>query len=152
MSQGDATYQLSKLYTFQFQRRRNLKFAVFVSIFQLVTPGTGSVLTPGALYVQTWLRSTRRCYIQNIKALGLPISEKNFEICLLCSYGPTCDSQGRTSPVPNGIIWTNLEEVHKELLHKNIKALGLWVLERKNYKTFVLCSYFQLVNPRPGHF
>ena len=51
--QGDATYQMSKLHAFQFQRRI-LKFAVFVSMFQLVTPGAGSVLTPGASYVRTW--------------------------------------------------------------------------------------------------
>ena len=41
--QGDATYQKSKLYLFQFQRRRILVF--FVPMFQLVTPGQGSVLT-----------------------------------------------------------------------------------------------------------
>ena len=46
--QGDATYKISKSCAFQFQRRRILKFAVFVSMFQHVTPGTGSVLTPGA--------------------------------------------------------------------------------------------------------
>ena len=43
--QGDATYQKSKLYPFQFQRRRILKL-VFVPMFKLVTPGVGSVLTP----------------------------------------------------------------------------------------------------------
>ena len=32
-----------------------------------------------------------RCYIPNIKALGLLVSEKNFEIFFLCSYVPTCD-------------------------------------------------------------
>ena len=52
--QGDATYQISKLYFFQFQRGRILKFAVFVSMFHIVTPGAGSVLTPGASYEQTW--------------------------------------------------------------------------------------------------
>ena len=69
-------------------------------MFQLVTPSARSVLTPRAPYEQFWLRSARRCYIQNIKALGLPISEKkDFETCLLCSYGRTCDPQGsRTIP------------------------------------------------------
>ena len=36
--QADATYQISKLYPFQFQRRRILKLVFFVPIFQLVTP------------------------------------------------------------------------------------------------------------------
>ena len=44
--QGDATYQKSKLYPFQFQRRRILKLVFFLPMFQLVTPGVGSVLTP----------------------------------------------------------------------------------------------------------
>ena len=44
--QGYATYQKSKLYPFQFQRRRILKLVFFVPMFQLVTPGMGSVLNP----------------------------------------------------------------------------------------------------------
>ena len=77
--------------------------------FQLVTPGAGPVLTPEASNEQTWLRSTRRCYTKNIKALGLPLSEKkNSEICLLCSYAPTCEPQGRTSPDPRGIVVNKL--------------------------------------------
>ena len=39
--QGDATYQTSNLYPFQFQRRRILKLVFFVPMFQLVTPGVG---------------------------------------------------------------------------------------------------------------
>ena len=42
--QGDTTYQISKLYPFQ--RRRILNLIFFVPMFQLVTPGVGSVLTP----------------------------------------------------------------------------------------------------------
>ena len=48
--QGDATYQKSKLYPFQFQRRKILKLVFFVPMFQLVTPGVGSVLTPKESY------------------------------------------------------------------------------------------------------
>ena len=48
--QGDATYQKSKLYPFQFQRRRILKLVFFVPIIQLVTPEMGSVLTPKESY------------------------------------------------------------------------------------------------------
>ena len=44
--QGDATYQKSMLYPFQFQRRRILKLVFFLPMFQLVTPGVGSLLTP----------------------------------------------------------------------------------------------------------
>ena len=48
--QEDATYRKSKLYLFQFQRRRILKLVFFVPMFQLVTLGVGSVLTPKGSY------------------------------------------------------------------------------------------------------
>ena len=48
--QGDATYQKSKLYPFQFQRRRILKLVFFFPMFQLVIPVVGSVLTPKESY------------------------------------------------------------------------------------------------------
>ena len=51
--QGDATYKISNLYAFQFQRKRILKIGFFVPMFWLVTPGAGLVLTPGASYEQT---------------------------------------------------------------------------------------------------
>ena len=43
---GDATYQTSKLYPFQFQRRRILKLVFFVPMFQLVTPQGGVSFDP----------------------------------------------------------------------------------------------------------
>ena len=52
--QRDDKYQISKLLSFQFQRRRILKLVFFVPMFKLVTPGAGPVLTPGAFYEQTW--------------------------------------------------------------------------------------------------
>ena len=53
--QGDAKSQISKLYAFQFLRRRILKMGFFVPMFQLVTPtGVGPILTPGASPKQPW--------------------------------------------------------------------------------------------------
>ena len=52
--QGDAAYQKSKLYPYQFQRRRILKLVFFVPMFQLVTPGVGSVLTQKESYEYNW--------------------------------------------------------------------------------------------------
>ena len=120
-------------------------------MFQHVTPGTRSVLTPGASYEQHWYRSTRRCYIPNIKAVGLPHSEKKkFEICLLCSYAPTCDPRAR----PVLTLGASYEQTWKRSTRRyfiqNIKALGHPVSEKKNYEIFVLCSYVQLVTPRAG--
>ena len=44
------------------------------------------------------------------------------EICLLCSYAPSRDPQGRISPDPRGIIWTNMAEVHKEMLRTKYQS------------------------------
>ena len=88
-----------------------------------MTPGAGSVLTPGAFYEQTWYRSTRRCHIQNIKSLRLSVSEKkNFEDWLLCSYAPTCDPRGMTGFDPRGIKWTNLVKVQKEMIYTKYQS------------------------------
>ena len=51
--QGDAAYQISKLYAFHFQRKGILKFFYFVWIFELLTPGAGPLLIPGASYQET---------------------------------------------------------------------------------------------------
>ena len=50
----DATYQISKLYAYQFQRRTILKFSFFVLISQFVIPQAGPILIPGASFEQTW--------------------------------------------------------------------------------------------------
>ena len=52
--QGDAKNQISKVYTFQFQRKRILKMGFFVPMSQLVTHWLGPILTLGASYQQTW--------------------------------------------------------------------------------------------------
>ena len=64
---GNATYQISKFHAFQFQSGTILELVCFVPIFHPVTPGAGPILTQEASYKQTWQRSTRRCYILNIK-------------------------------------------------------------------------------------
>ena len=58
----------------------------------------------GASYEQTCLSCTKKCYITNIKVQCLPVSEReNFEVGLLCSYLPSCDSRGGASFNPRGI-------------------------------------------------
>ena len=55
------------------------KFFMFfpiVSLWELMTPGAGPFLTPGAWLAGFIKRTTTYCYIQNMKALGLVVSEK----------------------------------------------------------------------------
>ena len=114
--QGDATYRKSKLYLFQFQRRRILKLVFFVPMFQLVTQVMGSVLTPKNIWIKL-IKVHKGMIKPNIIALILPVSEKmNFEVGFLCSYVPTCDPPGEASFDPISIILTNLVDVHREML------------------------------------
>ena len=61
--------------------------------------------------------------MHNIKAPILPVSEKkNFEVGFPCSYVPTCDPRGWSNLDPRSIIWTNLVEVHKEMLKSKYQS------------------------------
>ena len=53
-------------------------FYVFliVSLWELMTPGAGPVWIPGAWLAGFIKRNTIHCYVQNMKALGLVVSEK----------------------------------------------------------------------------
>ena len=46
-----------------------------------MTPGVGPFLTPGAWLAGFIKRTTTYCYIQNMKALGLVVSEKKIFLC-----------------------------------------------------------------------
>ena len=120
---------------------------------QLVNPRTGPVLTIGASYEKTWQRSTRRCYIQNIKALSLPVSEKkNYETFVLCSCVQLVIPQGRANFDPRGIIWTNLVEVHKEMLYTKYQSSSPSSFKEEkfwNFHSLFLC--FNSWAPGQGH-
>ena len=94
--QGDATYQKSMVYPFQFLRRRILKLVFFLPMFQLVTPGITQRNHMNKI--------NKGPQILNIKAVILQVSEKNFEVGFLCSYVSTCDPWGRASFDPTNII------------------------------------------------
>ena len=58
---------------------RDFIFYVFpiVSLCELMTPGVGTFLTPGTWLAGCIKRTTKRCYTQNMQALGLVVL-KNF--------------------------------------------------------------------------
>jgi len=50
-------------------------------------PKAGSILTPGTYFKHLWWRTSRWCYIPNMKALSLVVSEKKiFESCIFKIY------------------------------------------------------------------
>ena len=111
MSTGSCLKPISKLYTFQFQRKRILKMGFFIPMFQLVTHGLGPILILGASYEQ--IRSTRRCYIPNIKALALTVWDKKiFKNFLLHLYEKSENQQQRTYFLSRAMILSILVEGH----------------------------------------
>ena len=61
-----------------------------VSLWELMNPGTGTFLTPGPWLAGFIKTTTTHCYIQNMKALGLVVSEKKFffNVFLMTPPGP----------------------------------------------------------------
>ena len=85
------------------------------------------------------------------QALILAVSEKkNFEVGFLCSYVPTCDPMGGASFDPMCIIWTNLVEVHKEMLNTKYQSSTPFSSEEQNFEDGILCSNVQTCDPRGG--
>ena len=109
------------------------------------------------------------CYISNIQALCLPVSEKkNFEVFIPCSYVQTYD------PLRRGKFWAKGHHMNKlgrgalgpQGHHKNklgslvestircyipnIKALCHPISEKKNFEDSLLCSYVLTCDPRDG--
>ena len=103
----------------------------FVCLQELMTPWVGPFLTPGAWLAGFIKRTTILCYIQNMKALGLVVSEKNF---LCFSY----DALGAWP------VWT-----------PGARSAGkLWALlfwrRRFFFYIFQIVSLWQLMTPMAG--
>ena len=72
-----------------------------------------------------------------MKALGLPVYEKNFEFCLLCSQVQTCDPWG-VGKGPQGDVAYQISKFYAfQFQRRRILKMGFFVLT------------FQLVNPPP---
>ena len=78
----------------------------------------GSFLTPGAWLAGFIKRTTIHCYIQNMKALGLVVSEKMF-LCFShdAPLGGACMD-------PRGMVGRIYKEDHYILLHTKYESSG----------------------------
>ena len=87
-----------------------------VSLWELMTPG--AFLTQGAWLAGFLKRTTIHCYIQNMKALGLVVSEKKIFLCFshdIPRVGPVWTPGARLA----GFI-----EDHYTLLHTKYESSG----------------------------
>ena len=82
---GDATYQISRPMPCG-SRQEDFFMLLYISLCKTCALRVGSILTSEAKFEQTWQGSTRCCYIPNIKALGLSVSDKKiFKVFLLAA-------------------------------------------------------------------
>ena len=111
---------------------KKIFFYVFpiVSLWELMTPGAGPILTPGPWLAGFIKRTTIHCYTQNMKALGLVVSEK--KIFLFFPHDAP-----RAGPVwtPGAWLAGFMKRTTRHCYTQNMKALGLVVSE----KIFILC-------------
>ena len=100
-----------------------------------MTSGVGPFLTPG-----TWLagfikKTTIHCYIQNMKALGLVVSEKNIVLCF-SHEAPGAGPVGTPGARLAGFIKRTIIHCYTQ----NMKALGLVVSKKKIFLCFSHCK------------
>ena len=108
-----------------------------------MTPGVGPFLTPGACLAGFIKRTTTYCYIHNMKALGLVVSEKKIFLCF------SHDAPGA------GPLWTPgaqlagfIKKTTILCYIQNLKALGLVASEKKIILCFSHCKSMGANNPR----
>ena len=101
--------------------KRKIFFYVFpiVCLWELTIPGVGPFMTPGAWLAGFIKRTTTHCNVQNMKALGLVVSEKKIFLCF--SYdsprgGAHMDSRGTFGRIN--------KEDHYTLLHTKYESSG----------------------------
>ena len=101
--------------------------------FQLVTPEVQPVLIPMGIIWMKFTKVYKEMLHTKIKALSLPVSEKkSFEVGLLRSHVPTCDTRVGVSFDPKGIIWIKLK-VHKEMLNTKYQSSSPYSLGQKDF-------------------
>ena len=108
-------------------------FYVFpiVSLWELMTPGAGPFLTPGAGLAGFIKRTTIHCYTQNMKALGLVISEKKiFYVFPIVSLWELMTPGAGPFLTPGARLAGFIKRTTIHCYTQNMKALGLVVSEK----------------------
>ena len=82
-------------------------------------PRAGPVWTPGPWLAGFIKRTTIHCYTQNVKALGLVVSEKKIFLCF--SHDA---SRGGARMDPRGMVGRIYKEDHYTLLHTKYESSG----------------------------
>ena len=85
--------------------------------------GGGAVWTPGARLAGFIKRTTIHCYTQNMKALGLVVSEKNIFLCFpIVSLWKIMTPGAGPFLTPRGMVGRIYKEDHCILLHTKFES------------------------------
>ena len=116
-----------------------------------VTPRRAHFEPKGHNFEYTWKRSTRWCYITNIKALGFVVSEKKIFTCFpYIKLYKTCDPRGGTIFDPRDIIWNKLVEVYLVMLNTKYQGSRLCGFRQEDFFTFPYISICKTCDPLGG--
>ena len=96
----------------------------FVPIVPICKPQGGSqFLTPGASYEKHMIEVHYQMLLAKYQSSRPPsFRDEEFWSWSSLVLVPTCAPLGRASFDPRGIIWTNLVEVHKQMLHTKYQS------------------------------
>ena len=124
------------------------EFYLLCPIVPTVDPRDGATFDPRGIIWTNLVEIHKESYIQNIKALGLPVSEKNSEISFLCFYVQICDPPGRGQFWPQGHHMNKLGRgPHKEMLYTKYESTRPSSLREEEF--WILPSLFLCSNLWP---
>ena len=109
-------------------------------------PGAWPVWTPGAPSAGFIKRKTIHCYKQNMKALGLVVSEKIF----LCFTHDPPPPQGGARMDPRGTVGRIYKEDHYTLLLTKYESSGPCGFVEEDFLCFSHCKSMGANDPRGG--
>ena len=110
-----------------------------------MTPVAGPVWTPGARLAGFIKRNTIHCYKQNMKALGLVVSEKKIFLCF------SHDPRGGARMDPRGTVGRIYKEDHYTLLLTKYESSGPCGFgEEDFFYVLPIVSLWELMTPRGG--
>ena len=88
-------------------------FFIYFYGLNIGPPGAGPSCIQGPSFEQTWLRTTRKCYVPNFKHLSQVVLKKIFEYFSMYFYGLNLGSPGKE---PSWILGPHLNKIGKGLL------------------------------------
>ena len=150
---GDATYKISKLCTFQFQRRWFLKFSFFVPIFQTCDPRGMGQFWPKGHHMKNLGRGPlgEATYQYQSSAPASLREEYFFKVFLLCCYVSNLWPPGRGQFWPQ---WHHMKKLGRSPLgdttYQISKLCTFWFQRRKFLKFSFFVPVFQTCDPRGG--